>query len=201
MFNISNRFREHLRTIGLECCCCLFCFKGPRQATYKESTGSSTHVSPGGSKPLINQPFPPEKNKKNSFGLCPPPSSFCHPSHPSANPSTSINLPRNTIIATPLLFSHSSLSGLLPWSFLCLLGPDAGEPQSLSVDQTSVQWSVTTGSWKAPGVKVVLGRVYVAYSSSLITRRHEFMCETNRIRRDYDATALSQSEEHSHFHS
>lgn len=93
-------------------------FKGLRQATHKESTGSSTHVSPGGSKPLINQPFPPEK--KNCFGLCPPPSSFCHPSHPSAKPSTSINLPRNTIIATPLPFSHSSLSGLLSHGASCV---------------------------------------------------------------------------------
>lgn len=68
----------------------------------------------------VNQSALPTWKKRNSFGLCPPPSSFCHPSHPSAKPSTSINLPRNTIIATPLPFSHSSLSGLLSHGASCV---------------------------------------------------------------------------------
>lgn len=71
-------------------------------------------MSPGGLKLLINQPFPPEnKKKKTALGSVLPPSSFCHLSHPSAKASTSTKLPRNTIIASSLLFSHSSLSGLL----------------------------------------------------------------------------------------
>lgn len=203
MFNISNCFRSHLRTIGLECCYCLFCFKGLRQATYKESTGSSTHASPGGSKPLINQPFPPEKKqKKKQLWALSSPIIFLSPV-PSKRKTLHLHKPaqEHNHSNPAAVFPQFPLWPSLPWSFLCLLGPDVGEPQSLSVDHTSVQSSVTTGSWKAPGVKVVLGRVYVASSSSLITRRPEFMRETNRIRRDYDATALWQLGEHSQFHS
>lgn len=126
----------------------------------------------------VNQSTLPTLKKKQLWALSYPHHlSVTCPIH-AQNPSTSVNLPWNTIIAAPLQFSHSfPLRPSLPWSFLCLLNPDAGEPQSLSVDRTSVQSSVMTGSWKAPGVKVVLGRVYVACSSSFITRRHEFMCE------------------------
>lgn len=107
--------------------------------------------------------------------------------------STSASLPRNTFLATLLLFSHRSLSGpFLPWSFLCLLNPDAGA-FAILIGGSDFR-SVECDDWKleAPGVKVVSERVYIAYCSSLIARRQEFIHEPTRIRRDYDTKALWQ---------
>lgn len=73
-----------------------------------------------------------------------------------------------------------------------LLNPDAGALAILIAG--SDFRSVERGDWKleAPGAKVVLGKVYIAYFSSLITRRPEFIHEDTQIRRDYDTKALWQ---------
>lgn len=118
-------------------------FKG--QATYKESTGSSTHVSPGGSKPLINQPFPPEK--KNQLWALSSPIIFLSPI-PSKRKTLHLHKPaqEHNPSEPAAVFPQFPLWPPLPWSFLCLLGPDAGEPQSLSGG--SDFRSAERGDWK-----------------------------------------------------
>lgn len=115
---------------------------------HDKCTGRSTHVSPWGLKPLINQPFPPSrtnKKKKTALGSV----IFMFPVPSKHKASTSAILPDNTFIATRLLFSRPSLSGIFSHGGSCICWtPMLERLQSLSLDQTSVQSSVATGSWK-----------------------------------------------------
>lgn len=84
------------------------------------------------------------KQDKNSFGLC-------HLSVTCPIQAQCLRLRKpawNTLTTTPLPFSHRSLSGPFShgasrvcWTLML------ERLQSLSVDQTSVQSSVTTGGW------------------------------------------------------
>lgn len=110
---------------------------------------------PGGLKPLINQLFPPKKTKKKrQFWLCPAPIVFLSPVLSKRKCSTSKVLSRNTLMATLLVFSHSSHSGLLSHGVFCVcwtLMLQSCNPYRWITLPFSRVWQLEVGSTRCEG--------------------------------------------------
>lgn len=133
-----------------------------------------------------------KQKKKNSFGLCPAPIIFLSPTPSKHKLFTRLGIHTSQPHIYPLLLSHS-VSVFSPLELLVSVEPRS-QGTAILISEADFR-SVECDNWKfeAPGAKVVLDRVCVAYSLSLITRRTEFIHANNRIRGDCDTSIIAAS--------